>query len=94
MNSKDVEQSLLEIINMVQSQLYTPAEALESFQSLKKQAKDAGIKVTTEYTLGDFILIRENALSTLDDESPFDEDGLPTEFFDSLEVIDEETDEI
>ena len=73
MNSKDVEQSLLEIIDMVQSQLYTPAEALESFQSLKKQAKDAGIKVTTEYTLGDFILIRENALSTYnpinDDES-------------------------
>jgi len=61
----EAQAGLLNIIELTQEGILTPAEALQELANLKELAKGSGFKA--DYTLGDFILIRENALSTYDD---------------------------
>ena len=71
MTVEEAQAVLLFVIEQVQDGLVTPAEAVYEVEWLKKEAKQRGFRC--DYTLGDFILIRENALSTYnpinDDES-------------------------
>ena len=65
MTVEEAQAGLLNIIELVQEGILTPAEAMQELANLKELAKGSGFKA--DYTLGDFILIRENALSTYDD---------------------------
>jgi len=67
-NVKDVQDNLLSIIEGVQDGTITPMQAVNDFKELQADAKLAKIKITTNYTLGDFILIRDQALSEYESE--------------------------
>jgi hypothetical protein len=82
---QEAQAGLLNIIEMTQDGILTPAEAVQELTNLKELSEGSGFE--TNYTLGDFILIRENALSTYDDAAYYVDDFLDLM---SLHQIDEE----
>ena len=87
--SKELEMRLLEIIMAVEDGLYTPEEAVNEFQNLKKDVgniKKGMEKMNVpllpdyalpEYTLADFQKIRESAFSDYESDAflePFEDE--------------------
>ena len=72
---RKAEDELLSIIQLVQDGLLTPAEAMSDVKVINEGLKKTGKQI--DYTLGDFILIRENALATYapDPEEETQEEG-------------------
>jgi hypothetical protein len=99
MTGKHAQDALLGLIEAVQDGLLTPAEASRELEELKKDAAKARNGFVCDYTMGDFILIRENALATYQDE--YEDEDLGDEgfylgdesFYVDDEVRDEKTDD-
>lgn len=65
---------MISIIESVEAGVLTPAEAVEETEHLKREAKETGVEFTANYTLGDFILIRENAAAVYEVSDDSEED--------------------
>jgi hypothetical protein len=66
---RDAEKKLLAVIEQVQEGTLSPADAMRDAEIINELLKTTGKKI--DYTLGDFILIRENAAATYVAEDEF-----------------------
>lgn len=70
---------LLGIVTSVESGVTTPEEAVNELALLKKEAKEAGLNFTANYTLADFEKIQADSASVYDSStSTFDESVEPS----------------
>lgn len=73
MKLKDAQDTMIGIITAVEAGVLSPTEAVQDTKNLIEEAKKAGVKFEADYTLGDFILIHENAAAVYEVEEDRDE---------------------
>ena len=88
MKLKDAQDTMIGIITAVEAGVLSPAEAVQEQENLNQEAKKARVPFSREYTLGDFILIHENAAATYEVEEDRDE------FLDGEDEEDESAEEV
>ena len=74
MKLKDAQDMMIGIITAVEAAVLTPLEAMQDVVHLNYEAKKAGVDFKADYTLGDFILIHENAAAIYEVSNDFEED--------------------
>ena len=88
MKLKDAQDTMIGIITAVEAGVLSPAEAVEDVTHLNYEAKKVGLSFKADYTLGDFILIHENAAATYEVEEDRDK------FLDGEDEEDESAEEV